>query len=236
MYSNGPAALTSGGVVVNATQGLVAVDTPSLTIVLADSSVIKQAEIFFAAGDTVVGAPSGHSYVLFDGHGGTATLSGPGNSLIETTSAASAGQTTNPLIVNGWASTDGLQFQHIGTTLTPVIDLLPAQSTPIVGGSGAITNASFGTTAYVVQTAAVADLALADLVTAARAAYTPSQTASSAATNNPQAIVFLAQDGSNTVAFHWTDNGQHQITAATIDAVVELVGVAPMTVAGTLVP
>ncbi len=95
---------------------------------------------------------------------------------------------------------------------------------------------SFGTTAYVVQSAPVADLALANLVTAARAAYTPSQTASSAATNNPQAIVFLAQNGTNTVAFHWTDNGQHQITVGTIDAVVELVGVAPMTVAGTLLP
>ena len=126
-----------------------------------------------------------------------------------------------PVVVNGFNSGDYVEFYRLYGGGAPTITFIP---TPGTGQTalGDTYEATFSHTALAMNVGNVADDSAVSMATAAAKLFTPWTQPS----NYKESVVFFGQDpGGNTVMFQWQADSTNQVTAATMQAGVELVGV-----------
>jgi hypothetical protein len=226
----------AGGVTVSEASQTILSGEANITLQL--STNFPSANIELAQNDTVNGAAAGGSNVTFASLGGVVNLQGT-NNMISAFSADSVLVPNPPaaplaLVVNGFVAGDSIAINFgFQTAATSVILLpTPAAGTTITGAAYSSTSgasANFSDTELVINVGMVTNATAAAVAAAAVAVYAPNTTGGVA-----DAVIFYGQAPSgDTIAYAWAGNSTHQVTAASLFAGIDLVGVAPSQITAT---
>jgi hypothetical protein len=207
------------------------------------SATIPNAGFYLASNDTVYSAPNGGGIFVFTdfdsplNSGNVLHLSGIGNIIDSwnTPGNLNSHAIPSPLLVYGAIVGDYVWLSGVGN---PDFVATPAAGTTIQGSS--FIDPALGTTnpippgnwfsnsTIAINVGSVADDTAATMAAAAAKIYTPSSTGTILPPNGMESVVFYGQGANNdTVAYKWCADASHTVSAATMIAGVDLIGVTP---------
>jgi len=231
--------LAHGGVVVNPATSTLQSGEAGITIYL--SATLMKADISLGDGDTVFTAPAGGAVIAFSGLGGTVNFEGTNDAVLSSGLTGTNLTGSAPpvaLVINGFNTGDFVQFGHLyaapaGANFSPTIVFIPAPPVGSMVQGNSYVN-QFGKSAFALYVGALSDTSAATMAAAAAKLYVPSNQSG----GWPDIIDFYGQGPTgDTVIYQWQADNTHQVTAATMQSGVELIGFPPSQItAATLHP